>query len=108
MSVKIETITQGDNKSFPKKGNKVTVHYVGTLLNGKKFDSSRDRNEPFVFGLGKGEVIEGWDITVGQMSIGQKVKATIPFQLAYGVQGYPPIIPQKADLIFEIELLSFK
>ena len=54
-------------------------------MSGKKFDSSRDRNEPFVFGLGKGEVIQGWDITVAQMSIGQKVKATIPYNLAYGV-----------------------
>ncbi|CAL6025746.1 Peptidylprolyl_isomerase [Hexamita inflata] len=100
-------IKAGDDKNFPKKGQKVTVHYTGTLLNGKKFDSSKDRNQPFVFQLGVGQVIKGWDLAVAKMSVGQVVSVTIPYELAYGERGMPPTIPAKSDLIFEIELIKF-
>jgi FKBP-type peptidyl-prolyl cis-trans isomerase len=74
----VQTIKQGDGKNFPKKGKKVTVHYVGTFLNGKKFDSSRDRDDPFEFVLGKGEVIRGWDEGVAKLSKGEVAKITCP------------------------------
>lgn len=77
MSLKVETLKEG-NGVKPQPGNKVTVHYVGTLLNGKKFDSSRDRGKPFEFNLGKGQVIKGWDEGVAQMSIGQVARLTCP------------------------------
>lgn len=72
MSLEVKTIKEGDGVNFPKQGNRVTVHYTGTLTNGKKFDSSRDRNEPFTFNLGKGEVIRGWDEGVARLSLGQR------------------------------------
>ncbi|XP_041847758.1 peptidyl-prolyl cis-trans isomerase FKBP1A-like [Melanotaenia boesemani] len=106
MGVDVETIKPGDGKTFPKRGNTVTVHYVGTLTNGKKFDSSRDRGEPFQFKLGAGEVIRGWDEGVAQMSVGQLAKLTCSPDYAYGSRGYPPIIPANSTLIFEVELLK--
>ena len=87
-------------------GKTVVVHYTGTLTNGKKFDSSLDRNKPFDFKLGSGMVIKGWDEGVAGMKVGGKRKLTIPYQLAYGEEGRPPVIPAKADLIFEVELLK--
>ncbi|KAI8881640.1 peptidyl-prolyl cis-trans isomerase [Backusella circina FSU 941] len=106
MGVTVETISPGDGKNFPKPGDKVTIHYVGTLQNGDKFDSSRDRNDPFQCTIGVGQVIKGWDEGVPQLSLGQKAKLTCSFDYAYGERGYPPIIPPKATLIFEVELLA--
>jgi len=87
-------------------GKTVTVNYVGTLTDGTKFDSSYDRNQPFSFSLGAGQVIEGWDKGVAGMKVGGKRKLTIPSSMAYGDSGVPGAIPGGATLIFEVELLS--
>ncbi len=106
-AVEIETITKGDGKTFPKRGDKLTMHYTGKLKdNGAKFDSSRDRDSPFVFSIGVGQVIKGWDQGVMQMSLGQRAKLTIPSSLGYGSRGAGGQIPPNADLIFDIELLK--
>jgi len=89
-------------------GKSVTVHYTGTLQDGTKFDSSVDRNQPFTFTLGAGQVIPGWDEGVAGMKVGGKRKLVIPPDLAYGAQGYPPVIPADATLTFEVELLEVK
>jgi FKBP-type peptidyl-prolyl cis-trans isomerase len=103
--MKVETITSGAGPS-PKRGDTVTVHYTGWLTDGSKFDSSVDRDEPFAFVLGTGQVIQGWDEGVAAMCVGDKVRLTIPPELAYGEAGYPGAIPPRATLIFEVELLS--
>ena len=101
----IDTVKEGEGKEA-KAGTSVTVHYVGTLTTGKKFDSSRDRGEGFSFKLGAGQVIKGWDEGVAGMKVGGVRKLTIPPGLAYGALGYPPVIPPNSTLVFEVELLE--
>ena len=91
-----------------KSGDKVKVHYTGTLMSGKKFDSSRDRGEPFGFTLGKSEVIKGWDEGVVGMKVGGKRKLVIPYAMAYGEDGHAPDIPAKAGLKFDVELIAIE
>jgi len=88
-----------------KAGQTVTVHYTGWLLDGKKFDSSRDRNRPFSFRLGAGQVIKGWDEGIAGMRVGGKRKMRVPPRLGYGAKGFGPFIPPNATLLYEIELL---
>ncbi|KAG8787830.1 Peptidyl-prolyl cis-trans isomerase fpr2 [Ceratobasidium sp. 428] len=99
------------------KGDKLSMHYLtlrdvmqtGTLASdGSKFDSSRDRNQPFDFTLGAGMVIQGWDQGLVNMCIGEKRKLTIPPAMGYGERGFPPVIPANSELVFDVELLSIK
>ena len=90
----------------PVTGKMVTVHYTGTLENGKKFDSSVDRGQPFQFVIGVGQVIPGWDEGVMTMKVGGKRKLIIPSQLGYGARGVPGAIPPNSTLLFDVELLD--
>ncbi|CAL8250375.1 unnamed protein product [Boreogadus saida] len=105
MGVEIETTKPGDGQTFPKKGQTAVVHYVGKLTNGTTFDSSRNRDSPFKFRIGCGEVIRGWDEGVAQMSVGQQARLTCTPDFAYGSKGHPGVIPPNATLIFDVELL---
>ena len=91
-----------------KKGDAVKVHYVGTLPDGKEFDSSKKHNQPFDFEIGAGRVIKGWDEGVPGMKVGGKRKLTVPPSLGYGARGFPPVIPPNSTLNFEVELLEVK
>jgi FKBP-type peptidyl-prolyl cis-trans isomerase len=105
--VRYETLQEGTGEAA-KAGQSVTVHYTGTLEDGRKFDSSRDRNEPATFSIGTGDVIRGWDEAVPGMKVGERRKMTVPPNAGYGAQGKPPAIPPNATLIFDIELINAK
>lgn len=97
---------QGDDATFPKRGDTVTVHYVGMLKDGTVFDSSRERGEAFSFPIGRGKVIRGWDQGVITMSLGERATLHLPSYKAYGSSGAPPAIPPNAELDFDVELLA--
>ncbi|MFH1749800.1 MAG: FKBP-type peptidyl-prolyl cis-trans isomerase [bacterium] len=105
--VQTEILQEGEGAES-KTGDTLSVHYTGTLENGTKFDSSVDRNEPFEFELGAGQVIVGWDQGMLGMKVGEKRKLIVPPELAYGEQSPSPDIPANSTLIFEVELLEIK
>lgn len=100
-----DDITVGEGPS-PEAGQQVTVHYTGTLTNGSKFDSSRDRGTPFTFTFGVGQVIKGWDEGLKTMKVGGRRKLTIPAHLGYGARGAGSVIPPNATLVFDVELIA--
>jgi FKBP-type peptidyl-prolyl cis-trans isomerase len=114
MEVLIKTLKPGDITHYPKKGDICTIHYevfkedeiIDNGGNATPFDSSRGRNQVFKFRLGDGQVIDGMDIAVSKMSVGQLIEATIPYMYAYGIGGFPPVVPPRATLVFRIELIS--
>jgi len=100
-------LKNGNGKNFPKAGDMLTMHYTGTLSSdGTKFDSSRDRGQPFEFTIGVGQVIQGWDKGVMQMSLGERAELHIPAAMGYGATGAGGVIPPNADLNFDVELLK--
>merc|ERR1719473_1562894 len=101
-----EVVQKGDGQTFPKAGDQVTVHYVGTLDDGSVFDSSRQRDEKFSFQIGQHQVIECWDKGVAAMSVGERANLVCPASMAYGAGGMPPVIPPNAQLHFDVELFA--
>lgn len=114
--VLLKTVKRGDLTNYPKKGDQCTIHYEAfteaEITDNKNcpvpFDSSRSRNQFFQFILGGGQVIEGLDIAVSKMSVGQLVEATIPYPYHYGIAGYPPVILPRSTLVFRVELIRFE
>lgn len=104
--VQVRELKAGDGTRAPN-GVNVNMHYTGTLTDGKKFDSSRDRGQPFSFKLGAGQVIRGWDEVVSRMTRGQRVEATIKPEWGYGTRGAGGVIPRDATLVFDMELLGW-
>ena len=100
-------LREGQGDAMPKPGDKVSVLYVGRLLDGTMFDQNTDPEHPFVFRVRREMVIEGWDQIIQHMRKGEKRLVIIPPELAYGTRGQPPKIPRNATLVFEMELLSF-
>ena len=107
MSLNVEFLTESTGGAKPQAGQKVKVHYTGSLENGQVFDSSIQRGQPIEFALGVGQVIKGWDQGIAQLEKGQKAKLTIPPELGYGAAGAGGVIPPNATLIFEVELVDF-
>eukprot|EP01001_Neometanema_parovale_P012199 NODE_8474_length_700_cov_34.533795_g8218_i0.p1 GENE.NODE_8474_length_700_cov_34.533795_g8218_i0~~NODE_8474_length_700_cov_34.533795_g8218_i0.p1 ORF type:complete len:109 (+),score=16.36 NODE_8474_length_700_cov_34.533795_g8218_i0:60-386(+) len=107
MVVSLEKIIEGDGKSYPKRGQIVSVHYVGMLSDGTEFDNTRKRGKPFKFRLQSHEVIKGWDDGVAQMSLGERAKITMTPDAAYGPKGFPGLIPAATTIVFDVELLGF-
>ncbi|KAJ1431824.1 FKBP-type peptidyl-prolyl cis-trans isomerase 4 [Ochromonadaceae sp. CCMP2298] len=105
-NVSVEILSAGDGITYPTKGNTVSVHYTGSLKDGKIFDSSRDRGKMFKFKLGADQVIPGLDMGVAQLSKNERAIMTIPAHLAYGGKGFPGLIPGNSELIFDIELIE--
>lgn len=103
--LQIEVLAKGQGP-LAAAGQSVTVHYTGWFTDGSKFDSSVDRDDPFTFLLGAGQVIAGWDQSVATLRVGDHIKVTIPPHLAYGAAGYPGAIPPNSTLVFEIQLLA--
>ena len=107
MGVQVQVVSPGDETNYPKVGDELTMHYTGTLASdGSKFDSSVDKGRPFVFKIGLGMVIKGWDEGVIQMSLGEKAVLQITSDFGYGERGAGGVIPPNADLRFEVELLA--
>jgi len=105
--LKVEDLVVGTGPEV-KSGDTISIHYLGTLVDGTKFDSSYDRGQPFETQIGVGRVIPGWDQGIIGLQVGGKRRLTIPYQLAYGEEGVPGAIPPKATLIFEVELIEIK
>ncbi|KAF7367707.1 Peptidylprolyl isomerase [Mycena sanguinolenta] len=115
MGVTVDISEHGDGATFPKKNDTVIIHYDGFIHDankpgqkGDKFDSSRDRNDPFKTEICVGKVIKGWDEGIPQLSKGSKARLTITPDYGYGARGFPPVIPPNSTLIFEVELLDIK
>jgi FKBP-type peptidyl-prolyl cis-trans isomerase len=107
MGTQIKDIQAGQGPAA-KAGDRVSVHYTGRLTDGRKFDSSRERGQPFAFTLGRGEVIRGWDVGVAGMQVGGRRELTIPPEEAYGSRGVGGVIPPNATLVFDVELLGIQ
>ncbi|MFI5149156.1 MAG: FKBP-type peptidyl-prolyl cis-trans isomerase [Bacteroidia bacterium] len=103
---KLPEFSPSNTAGMAASGNKVKVHYSGYLLDGTSFDSSVDRGQPFEFNLGQGMVIKGWDEGIALLHKGEKAKLIIPYNLAYGERGHPPVIPPKSTLVFDVELID--